>query len=374
MVINRKIKQLFAVVLGLIFFGSCKENIDYINPTWARAVFPDEGATVKIDFFEPDQTQVFRWETRANASYKIYFDIDMHFQNPYIMDMGSKDSLSIKNSELLEILRDVYPGFASIKRFFWKVEQNIGGDIKTTWRYFNAILSVESFVDCRDGERYEARQFVLEDGSLMTIMAENLRAKIYTDGSTLSLPYKAAIHPDPSFVEKAGGYYSWATAVNMTWDDAKVATLNDEPIQGVCPCGWHLPSYKEIDALRNHLGLYTGGNAVKDPSYWKNVDNVSNDSRMNIIASGYYWHENMAFLTQPFGGTDESMAGLWTSTPYLKGLEFAWGEKALDDDKNKAVMMSLYDEVEGIYLQGYSIIPSVENRCYPVRCIMDEVE
>src|SRR5690606_40994790 len=68
MVINRKIKQLFAVVLGLIFFGSCKENIDYINPTWARAVFPDEGATVKIDFFEPDQTQVFRWETRANRS------------------------------------------------------------------------------------------------------------------------------------------------------------------------------------------------------------------------------------------------------------------------------------------------------------------
>lgn len=34
--------------------------------------------------------------------------------------------------------------------------------------------------------------------------------------------------------------------------------------------------------------------------------------------------------------------------------------------------MSMYDDVEGIYLQGYSAIPGVENRCYPIRCIIHE--
>ncbi|GEM_PF-809123 len=374
MAINRKIKQLCTVVLGLVLFSSCKESVDYVNPTWARAVLPADGATVKIDFFEPDETQIFRWEARSDASYKIYFDIDMHFQNPYIVDMGSKDSIRIKNSELLEILREVYPSFSSIKRFFWKVEQNTGGEIKSTWRYFNAILSVESFVDCRDGEKYEARQFVLEDGSLMTIMAENLRAKAYTDGSALPIPYMAAIHADPSFVAKAGGYYTWVTAINMSWDEAKAATLNDTPVQGVCPCGWHLPSYKEIDALRNHLGIYTGANSIKDPSYWKTVDNVTNDTKMDIIASGFYWRENMTFLTDPLGVAGNALTGFWTSTPYLKGLALAWGETALDDNKDKAVSMLLYDDVEGIYLQGYGIVPGVENRGYPVRCIMDKVE
>lgn len=374
MAIDMKIKPILFVILTVVLFGACKENIEYVDPTWARATFPSEGATVKIDFFEPSQKQVFRWEARANSSYKISFDIDMNFQKPYTLDMGTQDSLSIKNSDLLVLLRQVYPEFSSIKRFFWKVEQKSGDQIKSTWRYFNAILSVETFVDCRDGEKYEARQFVLGDGSLMTIMAENLRAKKYADGSALGLPYKAAIHNDPSFISKAGGYYTWATTVNMSWDNAKEKTLKDEPIQGVCPCGWHVPSYKEINILRNHLGNYTGASLIKDPSYWKTVGTVTNSTKMNVIGSGFFWHENMTFLTDPFSDSGNVSAGFWTSTPYLKGLELAWGETALDDNKSRAITMQLYDDVEGIYLQGYGIVPTAENRAYPIRCIMNKIE
>jgi uncharacterized protein (TIGR02145 family) len=371
--INFNVRQLLTVIMVIIFFGSCKKKIDYVDPTWTRAIVPMEGATVKIDFFKPNEKQVFRWKAIENASYKIYFDLDMHFQNPYVLDMGSQDSLSIKNSELLDLLREVYPEFSSIKRFFWKVEQKRGDEISFTWRYFNAILSVENFEDCRDGQKYEARQFVLLDGSLMTIMAENLRANKYTDGSPLPFPYKTAINDNAAFVTKAGGYYPWASAVNMSWEEAKEKYINDEPVQGVCPCGWHLPSYKEIDALRNYLGA-SGANLIKDPSYWSNINGITNSTQMNILASGFFWHEGANVMTSSFGGPTESMAGFWTSTPYVKGLPLAWGTTTSEDDNTKAIMMAIYDTLDGIYMDGYSNRPGMDNRAYPVRCIMDKIE
>lgn len=57
--------------------------------------------------------------------------------------------------------------------------------MRTSWRYFSAIPLVESFTDARDGEVYGPCQFILNDGSLMTIMSENLRATVYADGEPL---------------------------------------------------------------------------------------------------------------------------------------------------------------------------------------------
>jgi uncharacterized protein (TIGR02145 family) len=361
---------------GLILLASlaaCEQEVKFVTPTWARAIVPEEGATVKIDFFKPDEMQLFSWEAREHSTYKIYFDIDMHFSHPRAFDMGSGDSLKITNEDLLEVLREVWPDFSSIKRFFWMVEQNTNGQISTTWRYFSAILAVESFEDARDGEKYEARQFVLKDGSLMTIMAENLRATQYADGSPLPLPYKGANTGDPVYDYKAGGYYAWSTAVNMTWDDARAAALENRPVQGICPDGWHLPSYAEFGQLREYLGNYIAGNEVKDPSYWKRTTTITNSSKLNIIASGYYWHEGVEVLSN---GLDDTLplAAFWSSSPYLKGMELAWGDKALDDDRNKAILMSLWDDAEDMFLQGYGIVPGVENRCYPVRCIMNKME
>jgi len=361
----------YTAIIAILLLTACEQTIDYVDPTWARPISPSDGSTVKIDFFKPNDYQIFTWEVRKNSSYKICFGTDMHFENAYVFDMGTKDSLKIKNQDFLAVLREIWPDFSSIKPFFWKVEQNTNGVISTSWRYFNAILAVESFVDARDNEKYDARQFVLNDGSLMTIMAENLRAKVYSDGSPLVLPYKGAVTGDPIYNSKVGGYYSWATAVRKTWDEAKTATLNNEPVQGVCPDGWHLPSLEEFDKLREYIGIYVAGNLSKDPSYWKTTSTVTNSSKLNIMASGYYWHEGVGFLT---GGLDDTnpFAGFWSSSPYLKGMQFAWGEVALDDDHNKATLMSLYDDAEGMYLQGYGIVPGAENRCYPVRCIMNE--
>lgn len=367
-------KELKYILLILVFTASCSKDVDYVDPTWARAIFPHEGSTVRIDFFKPDDYQVFTWEVRKDATYKIYFDVDMHFENAYVFDMGTADTLRIKNSDFIEILREVFPDFSSVKRFFWKVEQNTGEDIQTTWRYFSAIIAVESFIDARDGEEYGAEQFVINDGTLITIMSENLRAKVYADGTPLTVPYKGIVTNDPIYDQKIGNYYSWATVVNTTWDDAKTATLNNESIQGICPDGWHVPSFEEFSKLREYFSPYNGANNLKDPSYWFNTDNVTNSSKLNVMASGYYWHEGVPFVTQGLNKDEIPFAGFWSSTPFLKGMEFSWGVTATDDDKGKATLMSLYDDSEEIALQGYGIVPGQENRMYPVRCIMNNVK
>ena len=140
-----------AAVLAALLSLSCEQQIDYVDATWARPVSPAEGSTLKIDFFKPDDKQVFTWEARPGATYKIAFDVDMHFENACVYDMGQKDSLVLTNSEMLDMLRTVWPDFSGVKRFFWRVEQTRGHEVRTSWRYFSAIPLVESFTDARDG-------------------------------------------------------------------------------------------------------------------------------------------------------------------------------------------------------------------------------
>lgn len=57
--------------------------------------------------------------------------------------------------------------------------------------------------------------------------------------------------------EKYGRLYSWAAAMNL---DESFNTTNavetlklETPYQGLCPKGWHVPSSKEMNALRNYV-------------------------------------------------------------------------------------------------------------------------
>ena len=170
---------------------------------------------------------------------------------------------------------------------------------------------------------------------------------------------------DPLYVQKVGRYYSWAAATRLTWDEAKAAYEAGQTVQGVCPEGWHLPSMDEFNALREYLGA-DGANAVKDPSYWPTTAGITNSAKMNVAVSGFYWHEGLTFLTDP-----TFTARFWTSTPRLRGMQFAYGDSASADDPTKAVLLSIYDDASTLNMQSYSIVPSVENHMYPIRCVMD---
>lgn len=351
---------------------ACGQKVEYVEPTWARMISPEEGSMVKMDFFKPDDIQVFAWEKRPGATYNVSFDVNMHFENAVTLELGATDSLKIKNSELLGILKTVDPYFTGSKRFFWRLEQIMNGETAICWRYFNALPLVEKFTDTRDGEVYTAEQFILEDGSLLTIMAENLRATAYTDGEELIDGAKEHVSDGANsgngdYMRRIGRYYSWRDAVRMTWDEAKAAHMAGEPVQGICPDGWHVPSMKEWSGLISKLGANAALES-KDPAFWSVKDGITNSSGLSFLPSGYYWHEGVGFITEP-----DWVACFWTATPRLAGLTFAWGDVASEDDPTKAVCVTAYNAADNpaLSVQSYSTVAGQENRMYPIRCVMD---
>jgi len=93
----------------------------------------------------------------------------------------------------------------------------------------------EQIVDSRDGEIYS----VVKIGD-QCWMAENLRYNAV--GSTCNPDNPASIY---------GRLYNWETLMNGE------ASSDNHPsgVKGICPEGWHLPSYSEWNALEIALGL-----------------------------------------------------------------------------------------------------------------------
>lgn len=94
-----------------------------------------------------------------------------------------------------------------------------------------------------------------------TWMAENLRARHYSDGTPLeytlgsydindTLKRFFYYNDDSTIVEQYGCLYNWFASVRGTIGDS----LNPSGLQGVCPVNWHLPSVAEWEELFDFLG------------------------------------------------------------------------------------------------------------------------
>jgi len=86
-------------------------------------------------------------------------------------------------------------------------------------------------------------------------------------------------HPD------YGALYSYAAAIGDNW------ARDNNPNQGVCPDGWHLPSHAEWTTLTTSLGgIGVAGGKMKETgnSHWKtpNTD-ATNSSGFNGLPAGY---------------------------------------------------------------------------------------
>ncbi|MBO6135497.1 major paralogous domain-containing protein [Fibrobacter sp. UWCM] len=114
-------------------------------------------------------------------------------------------------------------------------------NITTKDDIFNPEIDYGEMTDPRDGKKYKTIEF---NGQVW--MAENLN---YAD-STKSTVIKGNTHcydNDERNCELLGRFYNRTAAMN---NDAcipgKVCNLGDEPVQGICPDGWHIPSWKEM--------------------------------------------------------------------------------------------------------------------------------
>ena len=124
--------------------------------------------------------------------------------------------------------------------------------------YFNPNIDYGTMTDPRDGKTYRTVEVLGR-----TWMAENLNYA----GNTVG---RSACYKDSNeMCDRYGRTYSRAAAMNVsTCAYTNYCDPGEEPVQGICPNGWHLPSTSEVW----ELVLREKGNATPFMSAYGWVD------------------------------------------------------------------------------------------------------
>lgn len=108
--------------------------------------------------------------------------------------------------------------------------------------YLNPDIRYDEFTDSRDGKKYKT----VTIGSQIW-MAENLN---YYDSNLKNQSW--CYNELNTSCEKAGRLYTWAAAIGKTEAECGYGNdcnLKSGNVQGICPIGWHLPTFEEWNAM-----------------------------------------------------------------------------------------------------------------------------
>ncbi|GEM_PF-1127369 len=192
-------------------------------------------------------------------------------------------------------------------------------------------------------------------------MKENLKTTRYNDGTPISLVNTQNNWNDLTISSKAycwynddinnkdpyGALYTWAAAMN----GADTSTLNPSGVQGVCPTGWHLPSWNEWGVLIKYLDPYSyipisiessiAGGKMKETglSHWNSPNTgATNESGFTGLPGGgrsqsgeflFFGNESYWWSTSQFGSVGyarvenlnyNNSSARRTSTPWKSGI------------------------------------------------------
>ena len=188
-------------------------------------------------------------------------------------------------------------------------------------------------VDPRDKQLYR----VVTIGS-QTWMAENLNYKVensWCGGGSGGTEGDCAMY---------GRLYTWAAAVDKSEDECGYGHechLDTGRVQGICPDGWHVPSYSEWDILYTELGgISTCGRVLRSKTGWEYVEAGTDSVGFSVLPAG---------IRAPNGYFDDKgeYAYMWSATEY--------------DD------LQAYIALPGSGARGYSN----KNNALSVRCLKD---
>jgi uncharacterized protein (TIGR02145 family) len=92
-----------------------------------------------------------------------------------------------------------------------------------------------------------------------------------TTGASWSYPADNIYVPMP---QDYGRFYNYYSAIDS---------------RNICPTGWHIPSYTEMDTLRQFLGAASGGIKLKEFGYphWLTNTETTNESEFTALPGGY---------------------------------------------------------------------------------------
>lgn len=195
-------------------------------------------------------------------------------------------------------------------------------------------------------------------------MHENLRTTKYADGSSIPSSVDTGSAVDPYYYDYSGsdipiaerGYlYNWFAAMQGAVNSNALPT----GIQGICPNGWHLPSYTEWMQLKDYVssrseyqcngGASSIAKALAATSWWDDYPNhhctpgdqsvySNNATNFSAVPAGeFVYFLDFDFLNG-FGSTGYA-ANFWSATKseddneraYLFSLSYVYETVTLDD-------------------------------------------
>lgn len=116
---------------------------------------------------------------------------------------------------------------------------------------------------------------------------------------------------DPNNCDTYGGLYQWNEAIQY---------VTNEGMQGICPPGWHIPTYEELQTLKSTVD--NDGNSLKEIGQDSISTNISGFSA--LFAGGRNGNGSFSGLGY---GTD-----FWSTTEYI--LVYAYTLKLIDVNSN----------------------------------------
>jgi uncharacterized protein (TIGR02145 family) len=114
----------------------------------------------------------------------------------------------------------------------------------------------------------------------------------------INVPGSRCYDDDPVNCRIYGRLYDWATAMNLpaSCNTSSCSSQIKTPHQGICPKGWHIPSYVEWDALMTAVGgVSTAGTKLKARTGWRDCGPSGSNNP-------YLCEDTYGFSALPGGG------------------------------------------------------------------------
>lgn len=272
---------------------------------------PTDGATYSLSYLTPDAVlSSVSWDCGArNVTYALEYSLKADMTQSKLKPLSVNKSMDLTHAMLDDALTELGASYLT-KKIYWRITTTVSvSTAPTEIRSLNLTGMLKPLVDRRDPASPETYKVVKIGNDFW--MAENMRAKTYSDGTSLTSvdldvrEYLGGAVSDPKLI---GLYYTWPTALR-NYDRA--GTSEETIIQGICPDGWHISTMKEWKDL---ISLYPGGAAaeVKLPGYWQDAGATTNSSGLSVVPGGQYWHGN--YGGDPDMAGRDGKAGFWTTT------------------------------------------------------------
>ena len=216
-------------------------------------------------------------QSSANLSSSIYSSSSVSSSSYSSSSSNSSSSSGVSSSSSSSSF-SIFPTSSSSERYS---KMDVEPYLKEKGEQFNPDIEYGTMRDSRDGQVYKT---VVVNGQ--TWMAENLNYARHKGGESF------CFNMDTAYCELYGRLYARDVAMDTSVCYYKFpCELGSKPVQGVCPSGWHIPSYNE--ALSLTYFVEGKSSALRSAKGWKPTVPPGTDIYgLSFVGTGALWPNN----------------------------------------------------------------------------------